>query len=118
MVIGSWLLPRNNADSIFTRQGGLRAAFFACSFAKSELILKFAALIPLRRNGRVVDGGSLENCCTATYRGFESLFLRKAVAKKRNELARLRFFDAGLQSSAAGGEGCGSPFALPGLCLQ
>ena len=29
------------------------------------------------RNGRVVDGGSLENCCTAMYRGFESLFLRK-----------------------------------------
>ncbi len=54
----------------------------------------------------MVDGGSLENCCAARHRGFESLFLRKAVAKKRNELARLRFFDAGLQSSAAGGEGC------------
>ena len=25
----------------------------------------------------MVDGGSLENCCTATYRGFESLRLRK-----------------------------------------
>ena len=25
----------------------------------------------------MVDGGSLENCCTATYRGFESLFLRQ-----------------------------------------
>ena len=24
----------------------------------------------------MVDGGSLENCCTAMYRGFESLFLR------------------------------------------
>ena len=24
----------------------------------------------------MVDGGSLENCCTARYRGFESLFLR------------------------------------------
>ena len=54
----------------------------------------------------MVDGGSLENCCAARHRGFESLFLRKAVAKKRNELARLRFFDAGLHSPAAGGEGC------------
>ena len=35
---------------------------------------KFA--VPFRRCGRVVDGGSLENCCTATYRGFESLRLR------------------------------------------
>ena len=26
----------------------------------------------------MVDGGSLENCCTATYRGFESLRLRKS----------------------------------------
>ena len=25
----------------------------------------------------MVDGGSLENCCTATYRGFESLRLRE-----------------------------------------
>jgi aspartate carbamoyltransferase regulatory subunit len=29
-----------------------------------------------RRIGRVVDCGSLENCCTARYRGFESLILR------------------------------------------
>lgn len=28
------------------------------------------------RCGRVVDGGSLENCCAATHRGFESLRLR------------------------------------------
>ena len=55
----------------------------------------------------MVDGGSLENCCAARHRGFESLFLRKAVAKKRNELARLRFFDAGLQSPAAGGRNAG-----------
>lgn len=30
----------------------------------------------------MVDGGSLENCCTETYRGFESLRLRKADATK------------------------------------
>ena len=30
----------------------------------------------------MVDGGSLENCCTATYRGFESLSLRKEILKK------------------------------------
>lgn len=29
-----------------------------------------------RRNGRVVEGGSLENCCAERYRGFESYFLR------------------------------------------
>ena len=32
---------------------------------------------PSRRCGRVVDGGSLENCWAATSRGFESLRLRK-----------------------------------------
>ena len=32
-----------------------------------------------RRIGRVVDCGSLENCCTARYRGFESLILRKKM---------------------------------------
>ena len=51
----------------------------------------------------MVEGACLENRCTATYRGFESLSHRKAVAKKRNELARLRFFDAALQSPPQAG---------------
>ena len=39
----------------------------------------------------MVDGGSLENCCTATYRGFESLFLRKKRQRIRAAfLLRLR----------------------------
>ena len=29
-----------------------------------------------RRSGRVVEGGSLENCCAARYRGFKSYLLR------------------------------------------
>ncbi len=33
--------------------------------------------IPKRRDGRVVDGARLESVYTATYRGFESLFLRQ-----------------------------------------
>ena len=34
-----------------------------------------------RRDGRVVDCGGLENRCTARYRGFESLSLRKEASK-------------------------------------
>ncbi len=37
-----------------------------------------------RRNGRVVDRGGLENRCTAMYRGFESLFLRRSEATLRS----------------------------------
>ncbi len=36
----------------------------------------FLFLRILRRVGRVVECGSLENYCTARYRGFESLTLR------------------------------------------
>ena len=36
----------------------------------------FIYLHPLRRNGRVVECGSLENCWGSHLRGFESLFLR------------------------------------------
>ena len=32
-----------------------------------------------RRRGRVVEGGSLENCCAARYRGFESYRLRQKL---------------------------------------
>ena len=67
----------------------------------------------------MVDGGSLENCCAATHRGFESLFLRKAVAKKRNRASSLRFFDAGLHRPAQRG---GMPRSgIPeeeGICTQ
>ena len=69
------------------------AAFFVHIDVISENFLIFAvrcgkAQRPIiRRNGRVVDGGSLENCCTATYRGFESLFLRKVTEKVCAKLA-------------------------------
>ena len=33
---------------------------------------------PLRRNGRVVECGGLENRCAERHRGFESLFLRQS----------------------------------------
>ena len=33
-------------------------------------------IVSARRDGRVVEGGSLENYCGATHRGFESLSLR------------------------------------------
>ncbi len=36
-----------------------------------------------RRNGRVVDRGGLENRCTAMYRGFESLFLRRRKGSEK-----------------------------------
>ena len=38
-------------------------------------VLKMIELI-YWRDVRVVDGGSLENCCGETHRGFESLSLR------------------------------------------
>ena len=37
--------------------------------------------IKIRRDGRVVDRGGLENRCTERYRGFESLSLRKESRK-------------------------------------
>ncbi len=48
----------------------------------SLLILVYSKRFPRgdirinRRDGRVVDGARLESVYTATYRGFESLFLR------------------------------------------
>ena len=48
----------------------------------------FLFLPSLRRVGRVVECGSLENYCAAMYRVFESLILR---IKKLN-LDYLRFF--------------------------
>ena len=38
----------------------------------------------LWRNGRVVEGGSLENCCAARYRGFKSYFLRQICYRPGN----------------------------------
>ena len=43
------------------------------------------------RLGRVVDGGSLENCCTATYRGFESLSLRREILKRPTQKGRFLY---------------------------
>ena len=45
----------------------------------------FLFLPSLRRVGRVVECGSLENYCAAMYRGFESLTLR---IKKKNLVNR------------------------------
>ena len=60
-----------------------------------------------RRVVRVVYGGGLENRCTARYRGFESLTLRNAEAKKRNRASSLRFFDDGLQAPPQAGRDVG-----------
>ena len=38
----------------------------------------------LWRNGRVVEGGSLENCCAARYRGFKTYFLRQICHRPGN----------------------------------
>ena len=53
-------------------------------FADSKKSRTFASLLKTStsekefwRDGRVVDCGGLENRCTARYRGFESLSLRK-----------------------------------------
>ena len=58
-------------------------------FADSEKSRTFASLLKTStsvkefwRDGRVVDCGGLENRCTARYRGFESLSLRKKKADK------------------------------------
>ena len=46
-------------------------------------LLKTSTLVKeVWRDGRVVDCGGLENRCTARYRGFESLSLRKEKAGK------------------------------------
>ncbi len=46
-------------------------------------------LLLSRRIGRVVDCGSLENCCTARYRRFESYILRQNIKKLAERLAFL-----------------------------
>ncbi len=33
----------------------------------------------------MAEGGSLENCCTARYRGFKSYFLRQTMMRPLNE---------------------------------
>ena len=57
---------------------------FPETFADSKISRTFASLLKKSasrkkfwRDGRVVDCGGLENRCTARYRGFESLSLRK-----------------------------------------
>lgn len=46
---------------------------------KGEDMISFGVLW---RNGRVVEGGSLENCCAARYRGFKSYFLRQTLSPR------------------------------------
>ena len=48
---------------------------------KSLVNKKISLSLPSRRVGRVVECGGLENHCTARYRGFESLTLRKKETK-------------------------------------
>ena len=46
-----------------------------------DFIPAFPLRDTVRRDGRVVDYSSLENCRTERYRGFESLSLRKLGCK-------------------------------------
>ena len=52
--------------------------FFSQVCEKTQNYFTFAVR---RRDGRVVECGGLENHCTAMYRGFESLSLRKTQTK-------------------------------------
>ena len=52
-------------------------------------MLYICTAVEKRRDGRVVECGGLENHCTAMYRGFESLSLRKAT---ESPTERLGFF--------------------------
>ena len=53
----------------------------------------------------MVDGGSLENCCAARHRGFESLFLRQMAAKNASNLLE-RVFLMPFGSARRRREGC------------
>ena len=46
-----------------------------------DFVLHFPLRDAIRRDGRVVDYSSLENCRTERYRGFESLSLRKVASR-------------------------------------
>ena len=46
-----------------------------------DFVLRLPLRDAIRRDGRVVDYSSLENCRTERYRGFESLSLRKKGCK-------------------------------------
>ena len=46
-----------------------------------DFIPAFPLRDTVRRDGRVVDYSSLENCRTERYRGFESLSLRKVASR-------------------------------------
>ena len=51
------------------------------SYLCTDLGYKSCIRFMVRRDGRVVDYSSLENCRTERYRGFESLSLRKQGCK-------------------------------------
>ena len=46
-----------------------------------DFVLRLPLRDAIRRDGRVVDYSSLENCRTERYRGFESLSLRKVALR-------------------------------------
>ena len=60
-----------------TRNRDARTQFRRTSTHFLEDTTLCGMLSRLWRNGRVVEGGSLENCCAARYRGFKSYFLRQ-----------------------------------------
>ena len=64
----------------------LTSMYYLCTQMIAEAPCKdFVLRLPLRdairRDGRVVDYSSLENCRTERYRGFESLSLRKVASR-------------------------------------
>lgn len=67
-----------------TRNRDARTQFRRTSTHFLEDTTLCGMLSGLWRNGRVVEGGSLENCCAARYRGFKSYFLRQICHRPGN----------------------------------
>ena len=67
-----------------TRNRDARTQFRRTSTHFLEDTTLCGKLSGLWRNGRVVEGGSLENCCAARYRGFKSYFLRQICHRPGN----------------------------------
>ena len=84
----------NSADFVFVGSNpALPTIIFSCGNSSVDRASAFQAEgrefesrfpLNLRRDGRVVECGSLENYCAATYRGFESLSLRFKASKLQN----------------------------------
>ena len=57
-----------------------------------DFVLRLPLRDAIRRDGRVVDYSSLENCRTERYRGFESLSLRKQGCKSATYAIRTLYY--------------------------